>query len=178
MRAYAAVIVLTLLATSSAALGQTRNHGPADDIEVVTVEHHYGLQILAADLVSLSLMGVGAAGDSKAIVATGGAVAMVGPLLVHAGNGNGQGAMLSMLLRPTLTLVGGMIGASSATCPEGEESCGLGEAAVGAAAGYLTAIAIDALVLARVERSERRSRLTPQVAVSSGGMRVGIGGTF
>ena len=169
------LLAVALIAHASAAHAQ-----PAPDTEVVTVEHTYRAQIFLADLVGLSLMGLGAMsdGETDAIVGTGMVVTALGPMAIHAATGNGQGAVISVLMRPTLMVVGGLIGASTASCYEGEWFCGVGEAAIGGAVGYGTAAVLDALVLARVERTERRPSWTPQVAVASGGMRVGIGGTF
>ena len=167
------LLIIALLAHASAAHAQS-----TPDTEEVTVEHTYGSQILLADLVGVTLMGVGAMSDTWSIVGTGMAVSTLAPMAIHAANGNGKGAVVSVLMRPALVFVGGMIGfASAASCYEGEWFCGVGEAVIGGAAGYATAAVLDAL-LARVDRTERRPQWAPHVAVTSGGMRVGIGGTF
>lgn len=139
------------------------------EASVTTVES-YRLQILAADAAGIAVAAAGAQLDSDAILGAGVFIIGIAPAGVHEAHGNHLGAGVSLALRPALVLAGALIGAS-----RDPVDGGFGTGVVGGAVGYAAAIAIDAGLLARIER---RARLTPQVTVRGDRVQVGVGGAW
>lgn len=163
---------------------------------VATESYWYGWQTLIVDGASIGTMAIGGAAPPLALVGFGGY--LIGPAFVHGANGNSRGAGLSIALRATLPLLGGLIGYASAgrctdTDPEHKQffgPCflhGFAEAGIGVVVGATLAIVIDTAAIARGERAveskpgDGRARVTgvaPSYDPKTGTAGLGLGGTF
>lgn len=138
----------------------------------------YGHHVFYADLSALVI----------ALLAQSPELAVLGwfasPLVVHTVRGNPRSAVLSPILRASLPMAGGEIGANSADCPDGTFLCGLGEAITGIALGGLVSLVIDYTVLSVKKKPTGRRSLTdqPQIApilmASRRGLRIGAAARF
>ncbi len=169
-------VLLTLAAAANATAQPAQT--PREELvpEEVEVKDVYGLQTLALDALGVAIVASGEAMDSDGVVITGLVVTGLGPAAIHVAHGNPGRAMLSAALRPSLMYAGAMLGASAASCSDGEFLCGLGEVVIGGAVGYGAAVIIDAALLARSTRTERQ--WTPTLAARHDGWQVGVVGTF
>lgn len=162
-----------LPATFAAAPGTVEPEAVYDaDREVVD---WYGLETLAVDAAAVALVAVGAALDSEAAVGAGLITAGIGAPLLHASKGRTGVAVGSLALRLGATVVLANLGAS-ASCDG--EFCSLGNAAIGAMAGYGAAVLIDSVFLSRATHTERRRRYVPRFTASAAGATVGLAGAF
>jgi hypothetical protein len=154
--------------------------------------HWYGWQTLGTDgatLVSIAIFGgLGSVAHSDVLTGIGGATASVGYLLgspaVHAGHGQWALAAGSLGLRvgaPIAGAVGGYL-VGQLACPkhdDGDIPCPVATAEVGAISGLLTAVIVDAAVLAyEPTRPMATVRWTPNVSIGGNDFRVGIAGSF
>lgn len=129
-------------------------------------EHWYGWQTLTVDGAALLLLvvgglaadGPGNAGEELAILAMG-TYALGGPI-VHFAHANGLQGLGSLGLRVVTPVVFGLVGYAVEDCSGGGEFCGLGGLVLGGALGIITAIVVDAAVLAREEVPDRESVLS------------------
>lgn len=163
---------------------------------VATESYWYGWQTLIVDGASIGTMALGGAAPPLALVGLGGY--LIGPAFVHGANGNSRGAALSIAMRASLPLLGGLIGYASAgrctdTDPENKQffgPCflhGFAEAGIGVLVGATTAIVIDTAAIARGDRpverktDDGRPRVTgvaPSYDPKTGAAGLGLGGTF
>lgn len=152
--------------------------GQADDPDVV-VEKSYGTSILAVDGLGVGMLLLAGAADSPGLAYAGLATMAFGPGMVHAAKGRHGEALGSMVLRPGAVVVGARLGYELENCSENNDDwCGLGGIFLGGIVGYGAAVVVDAGFLAREKKIVRQHQLTPQLAASSDGMRVGLSGTF
>lgn len=149
----------------------------------------YGYQTLLVDMAGIG-MGLGAAGGGYPLAITGLATYLVGGPVVHAAHGNGAKVAIDIGVRLGAPTAGAMTGALLA-CAGGCRGdfgplAGVVGGAFGAGIGALTAIVIDAAVLAR-EPAERRATeakwdgkpvVRPEVSSLPGGGAVGLAGAF
>jgi hypothetical protein len=135
----------------------------------------YGLETFAVDAAAVALVAAGASLDSEELVGAGLITAGLGAPILHASKGRAGAAAGSVALRLGATVLLANLGAS-ADC-EGE-FCALGNAALGAMAGYGAAALVDALFLSRATRTERRPRYVPRFTASAAGATVGVAGAF
>lgn len=142
------------------------------------VSEWYGLSTLAVDGVALTTLVVGAEIDSSVLAGVGLIALGVGAPMVHASHGRNGAALGSMALRVGLTFGGAALGASSASCSDEEDFCGLGGAAVGGLTGFAVAVAIDHLLLARATRTVRTAHVVPRFSASADGAAFGVAGVF
>lgn len=104
--------------------------------------------------------------------------------IVHLAHGQPIHALASFGTRfsapITLALGGGLLDAAAQSDGRCELSCGVVGAVVGFGLGIVTAIAIDAAVLARKEvpRTEKKATVVPTGFAASGRMELGVVGTF
>jgi len=150
----------------------------------------YGYQTLLVDVAGIG-MGVGAAGGGYPLAIAGLATYVVGGPIVHAAHGHGGKVGLDLGIRLGAPTAGAFTGAGLACAAGG---CRGTYGALGAVAGGLlgigigaiTAIVIDAAVIAR-EPAERREEVAkwdgkpivrPEVTSLPGGGAVGVGGAF
>lgn len=156
---------------------------PSAEPHYDTETKSYGLQIVAID--AAAILGGVAAQNGGVLF---GAYVLGGPM-VHAANGGGAKVLGSLALRAGLPLGGALLGAAATNCDNSDELlCGLGEIAIGALIGVVTATTIDAAVLAkkqtRVERPRTLLRYggvaaNPDVAVNiDGDFTFGLTGSF
>lgn len=148
--------------------------------EDVVVEQGYGAQILAADGAGIAMMLLGASLESEGLAWAGLGTMAFGPGVVHASHNRGGAAVTSMVMRPTVVFAGMYAGAAMEDCSGDRELdfCGLGGAILGGLVAYGAVAVFDAAYLARTKKTPRSLSLTPSVAASSQGVRVGIGGSF
>jgi len=146
----------------------------------------YGLQVVAVDAASV---GVGAM-SGVAGLSVGGY--LLGGPLVHVAHGNSKRAVQSLFLRVSLPSVGMLVGlyAAGSRCEErlAFSSCGFGEMAIGALAGVVTAMVLDAAVLAKEARRVGEAPATISVGgvaanrdlrvIGHGGVTLGLTGRF
>jgi hypothetical protein len=202
MRRFAATFITALALLMAPQLGASAQAGevpPVAPIErTAPVERTwYGWQILLADAASIACAAITEHGEC--IVG----LALSGPV-VHSLHGHVGRGFASLGLRVGLPLLGGIIGASFANCPEQETAssssgnghgagygtvavpsfCGLSEMGIGMMIGAAGAIAVDGIWAftdgAPVQESPRPSRyaLSPRLAVGQNNVAAGIGGTF
>ena len=152
---------------------------PPDEEEVEY--DHYGLQIAAADLVSMALLTNGAAKPGVVLYA------LDGPI-IHALHGQGWRAVASLALRVglPLALVGYGEGHGSGCAPD-DWDCGEGgdgqRMVAATIAGAIAAIVDDTLLAQRVLRPSRSAKSagatwSPQLAVSSRLTSLGVVARF
>jgi hypothetical protein len=141
---------------------------PPKDVE------YFGGQILLADAGVVALAyGLGV-----------GPLAVVGyPLAaptVHIVHGDGIGAVQSLLLHVAAPVAGAYIGYELEMRDCRSDMCGLAGLLVGGFLGMVTATAVDAAFLAHVERPRRvadqRPLPTPTLAITPGGLMLGVAG--
>ncbi|MBK9036559.1 MAG: hypothetical protein IPL61_35805 [Myxococcales bacterium] len=183
MMRIALVVLATLATVTSVAAAQpsttmSSTQGFEERTETVKVVDRYGLEVLAMDAAGLAIMVAGGAADNETAGWLGAGVVMLGPAAMHLRHGDPGRAAGSVALRAGLIVGGAALGAAMATCGPEEWFCGLGETMIGGLVGYGAAVVIDAGFIAQTTRTERRPRWTPQVAASSSGLRVGVGGVF
>lgn len=164
----------------------------------------YTLQILAADGISLAVLGVGAAieGSShgegadalgNALMFGGIGGLFLGGPIVHTAHGHWRLGLASLALRVGLPFAGAAIGGAAADCSKDAFLCGLGEAALGFTIGTAAAITLDAAVLARWSSfgrpdmpgaalgppaRPRRVAFAPRLVATPNLTLLGVGGTF
>lgn len=150
---------------------------PAATVAKVEMETRwYGWQTLVLDGVAIV--------TTPIVPALGVGIYMFAPPLVHVGHGRPLVGLGDFGLRVGAPLGGALAGglvAAAADCKG--EFCVLGGAAIGFFVGLVTAVTIDAAVLARkhvpVEKQTGRLTLVPIGAPrASGGFDLGLGGTF
>jgi hypothetical protein len=125
-----AVVVLVLAITSSTAR--------ADD--------WYGEQVLAVDSIGWGAILLGSQGEAVPLALGGATLILVGPPIVHAVHGSAARAGISLGMRLTGPVIGGLIGNVALPCGK---SCWLPAGIlVGGFFGYVTAAAIDMAVVA------------------------------
>jgi hypothetical protein len=175
--------------------------GPAPEPEPAspgTPRQWYGWQTLLVDAASLALLVAGAESRSSAVLGVSGLTYALGPSVVHVAHGQGAKGIADVLLRVGVPVAfaaaGGLIGAATASpnrnTEEEEVLPWLGGAAVGLAIGLVTAVSIDAALLAW-EPGKASSpstgapplTLTPRLAVTGDaehghGGWMGVGGAF
>ncbi|MCE9577747.1 MAG: hypothetical protein K8W52_31730 [Deltaproteobacteria bacterium] len=151
-----------------------------------TESHWYGGQLLLADAAGLTALTVltnlddhGRGGQAIGTLARGavGSLALT-PAIIHASHGNYAAAFGSVALRVGLPAAGLAIGAGA--CTDSTDWC-LGPPLLGFAAGALTAILVDDLVLARESRTVTTGAPRFQVGIApraDHGMTVSLGGAF
>jgi hypothetical protein len=164
----------------------------------------YGWQTLIVDGASVGIMIIGGLAQSAAIGATGGLVYLGGPAAVHFGHGNVGMGFASMGLRVGAPIVGALIGlaagAGACSSRSGNGDCLAVGASLGFLGGYVTAVAVDAAVLAYDEPKREAPKSgsgeppavasaaprkaapavqwTPTAAATPQGASVGVAGTF
>lgn len=149
----------------------------------------YGYQTLLVDIAGIG-MGVGAAGGGYPLAITGLATYLVGGPIVHAAHGNGAKVAIDIGVRlgaPTAgAITGGLIACAGGCRGDFGALAGVAGGLFGAGIGAVTAIVIDAAVLAR-EPAERRATeakwdgkpvVRPEVSSLPGGGAVGLSGAF
>lgn len=135
----------------------------------------YGLETFAVDAAAVALVAAGTSIDSEAMVGAGLLTAGLGAPLLHASKGHTGAAVGSLALRLGATVILANLGAT-AGCDG--DLCALGNAAIGAMAGYGAAALIDAVFLSRATHTERRARYVPRFTASAAGATVGVAGAF
>jgi hypothetical protein len=145
--------------------------------------YYYGWQILLADL---AVIGCGISTYQDWCLA---GYFVAGPV-VHGFHGSPGRAGLSLALRITLPILGGLVGNASATCPSEDDSgewfCGLEETLIGVLTGagaaavvdYATAFSDSAPEPARESRRTSWFSIAPRLAVGQSNVAMGIGGAF
>lgn len=174
----AVLTALTSIAGAQPGTTMSSTRGFEEEPETVEVVDRYGLEILAMDATGLAIMIAGSAVETESAAWLGAAVIMFGPAAMHLRHDDPGRAAGSVALRAGLIVGGAALGSAMANCSSDRLLCGLGETLVGGLVGYGAAIVIDAGFIARTTHTERRPRWTPQVAASSSGLRVGVGGVF
>lgn len=142
---------------------------------------HYGWQVFAADALSWALLSASIdSGNDNALASIGvGGIFLGGPL-VHLSQGNGKGAVYSLVARAGLPYVGAL--ALSASCSDsGDFSC-LGNVLLGAMLGYGTALSLDYWVWSKKTESiappSGWASLRPSLQISDTGAKAGLALTF
>ena len=160
-------------------------------------EASYAWQTLAVDGAALSLMVVGAARKERELQSLGVGTYAFGPPLVHAAHGRFGRAGIDVASRVVLPvgfgaagfgagyLLGSAVG--SGRSRDGELHglvLGLVGAVLGVGGGYVTAVVVDAVVLAAPDKdtarvaAKARPSVIPTAAVDAFGGSLGIAGTF
>ena len=147
-------------------------------------EHWYGWQTLAVDGAVLVLAVVGASvsdgdqgGAALATLATSGYV--LGGPIVHFAHERVLVGFASMGLRVFTPFVFALVGYGVEDCSSGSELCGLGGLLIGGSLGILTAIAVDAAVLAREDVPDQESALPHlRLALARDGAGIVASGSF
>jgi hypothetical protein len=135
----------------------------------------YGWQVLSVGAVGIPLGAGGFGTQSGALAGVGVPIYLLGPSLVHLAHGRLGGAGAGLVLRLTLPLVGGAIGAGVASGCSGE-MCGLGPVLGGFAAGAAAATILDAAFLCTVR--DHPQNPTPRLQVFGGGKTIALRGAF
>jgi hypothetical protein len=137
-----------------------------DTVEVVP---HYGWQIVAADLVGLTVALSARSGRLAA------GIYLFDGAFIHSMHGRPGRAAASVLLRAGLPIAGAFI-LGTATQPDDEFPVGL---VLGFGLGLATAALLDATLIARPVTVPRRSMTwTPQLSVTHDRIALGIAGGF
>jgi hypothetical protein len=138
----------------------------------------YGWQTLAVDGGTLALLLTAGAADSEPLVWGGVSTYLAGPMVVHLAHCRPIRGLGSLALRAGLPVAGVVI-AKDIGGPCGDFGC-LGEAAVGAAAGVVSAVILDSAVLAWEVPTPRARGTTVRPFTYVDGRRVllGISGNF
>jgi hypothetical protein len=134
----------------------------------------YRRSLLAADLASAAVLGLGAALGSDAMVGAGTAGLFLAAPITHAAIGNPEHSALSFAARAGLPLLGLLAGAGIG------DAGGSGSAAenvTGLAIGGALALGLDYGLLAR-RRDPSRATRAVAVTATTGGAVVGIAGRF
>jgi len=150
----------------------------------------YGYETLLVDGAGLGLGAASVAGGIPFGIA-GLATYVLGGPIVHAVHGHGGKVGIDLAVRlgaPAVGLAtGAAIGCAMVSCGKGDFSAIIGiiGGGVGAGVGMLTAIIIDAAVLANEPAAPAKAKpwngkptFTPQVSALPGGGSVGVGGAF
>ena len=187
---------------STAAAPHTVNAAPQEQVpSQVDSRRWYGWQGLSVDagasamwLTSIALLSVDdstVAGSERrettagALMVAGGVAYMAGGPTTHWLHGRRWQALGSVGLRGGIPVLGGLIGLNAATCPPptGDYgNCGLPELLLGAAAGAVVAMALDASLFAwETPRQDRKPQATlglSPVLSSDGRRELRVFGTF
>ena len=168
--------VLTLLVASGAAVVFADESTPSTPstpapsvVEDSPPAETYTRQILTVDAASIATLVAAGLIDATGpddTVANGLSMIALGGMLfggpiVHATHGNMGRTAASLGLRLGLTFVGAGVGFGLAGCDRDEFLCGVGQAAIGSSVGLLTAMAIDAAVLARWRDTDETRPVAP-----------------
>jgi hypothetical protein len=137
----------------------------------------YGEQTLLADGLSL-LFALGAAGgETEPLLVLASAGYVLGGPIVHLAHGSLWRAGVSLGLRVGLPLLFTAIGVQLEDCHSGEDFCGLGSVVIGGSLGILTAIVLDAAVLA-YEPVRKARAIEPVLGLRDGAVWLGARGTL
>jgi hypothetical protein len=182
-RAIALALLLFVICQSSVARADDSD-APASEQKYVA---WYGYQTLLVDAAAGAMIFKG----RGPIPALGGVAYVLGPIVVHASNRQSGGVVVAdVALRLALPVVGALVGApvaaDNASCtgndspPLCKPAYAIGGAIIGGISGMVLASAIDATLLARVERERKPPRVSITPAVSGGNhsRAVGVVGTF
>jgi hypothetical protein len=146
----------------------------------------YGWQTLAADGASLALI-IGSisladsGGDSPSAALGWGAFGTyaLGAPIIHLTHSNPGRGFASLGMRVGGPIVLGVIGALAENCSNNSrEFCGVGGALLGASAGIIAAVAIDAAVFAYDDEPEGRHAAAPRFQLGISPRGVVASGTF
>lgn len=193
----AGLLGLTALTEGSPARAQTPEpsveESPQSSSTVVPKGEWYGWQTLLADGATIAITGLSAklpqTEHAYGYFFAGGY--FLGAPLVHLMNENFRGAGISLGLRLFLPLAGGLaglgIGTATDTNSGGFDLFPLGMAVLGAGIGMLTAVVLDAALIARTSPPETRSalatrphalRIVPTFGVTPRNASAGVAGVF
>jgi hypothetical protein len=148
--------------------------------DVPTRSRWYGWQTLLADGAAIegALAISWASGESTlGAVAFFAGVYALGAPAVHLVNGNPGRAAGSFGLRLAAPTIGGLVGSSMGSCERFGGCSSQVYMVSGVVLGYLSAVVVDATVIAR-ERVPLRSRWSPTIVASEEGAVVGLHGTW
>lgn len=138
----------------------------------------YGWQIILTDASAVTLTVAGALGEADGLVTLGVLSYLFGPPIVHFAHRNVGRGFGSLGLRLGAPFVGALLGVAVANCSEGSDFCGMPEVAVAMTAATLTAVVVDAAVLAYdVEKKPRRT-WTPSLRLGRHGGVLVLDGQF
>ena len=153
-------------------------------VDAPAEESSYRWQVIASDAVAVTAAVFALRKESEDLATVGLVAYGLGAPMVHAGNGHGRRALGSLALRVGLPLLGGYLGAKLSpppVCAQGADlggDCTSGDTiAKGIVVGAIAAMAIDAWVVAKPERKPSRT-WSPNAAATSGGVSVGVSGSF
>ena len=140
------------------------------------------MHVFLADLASWAVVGIASGTNSEGFGSLAGAGLVFGGPAVHLAHGNTRGALLSVLARGGLPVVGG--GLMYATCSDDERDelfgC-LGHLAVGMIIGYGSALVIDWFYLAQKQEKVAATgwaSLSPSLNVQGQSVQAGVAGAF
>lgn len=142
----------------------------------------YGTHVFLADLASWILVAAASSSDSDELGGLAAVGLFLGGPVVHVAHGNSRSALLSVLARTGLPLLGGFL--LSAACPaeERDEFFGcFGYAAAGMVIGYGTALVIDWSYLAKKQEQVAATgwaSLSPSLSVQRQSVHAGLAGAF
>jgi hypothetical protein len=190
-------ILFTLATASSSARAEEASPAPVPPTPPAAEgPGSYRLQVAAASAATLGSLALGLSVEAKidpladVLMTAGFGGYFVAAPTVHLVHRNYGRAAASLGMRLVLPVVGGMVGASMATCHEGEWLCGLSELGTGMFAGGVVASALDVAFLAggsgHPERGGERPAPTarpavtvaPRLAAGPNLAYVGLGGQF
>jgi hypothetical protein len=139
----------------------------------------YGWQTLAVDGGALALTVNGGMADSEPLILAGVSAYLVGPMVVHFVHGRPFRGLGSLALRAGLPVAGVAIATELGGPCGGDFGC-LGEAVIGAAAGLVSAVALDSAVLAWEVPTPRAQAMmvTPFTYVDAHRALLGVSGSF
>lgn len=151
-----------------------------------TVERSYGMQLAAADILSLVTVFVGANTESESLMSLGSLGLVLAAPAVHLAHDNGASALRSAGLRVTLPLAGMLIGYAvgpkdlAADCIDACSSSSSGSLSgmlIGGGLGVVTTLIIDYTVLGK-KTEKAPASWQPTIGASSNGFSVGAAGHF
>lgn len=158
-------------ASAEKALAKTWANVPEERIATRIETRSYAGQVIVMDLAALAVLIGAAASESEGTAYLGLATYAFGPPIIHFAHGNAGRGFASLGLRVVAPTLG--IGA---TCFGTGEPVGC---LIGIVGGYLTAVVVDAAVLAYEEVEVRdTAKIGPWISVAHKGGVLGIQGLF
>ncbi len=152
-----------------------------------TIEIKYGMELLAADILSLLTLHVGAEAESESLLTLGTLGLLLAAPAVHLAHNNGASALKSAGLRVTLPLAGMLIGyavgpkgfnPNCIDCVGGSSSTGsFPGMLIGGGIGIVTTLVIDYAAFGKKTKKAPAS-WQPTIGASSTSFSVGAAGHF
>lgn len=164
--------------TAKPAAHQPDRAPPVPAAPPVMTRRWYGWQIILTDASAVALTVTGALSESDGLITVGVLTYLFGPPTVHFAHRNVGRGFGSLGLRLGAPFVGALLGVAIANCGENSDFCGMPEAAVAVTATTLTAVVIDAAVLAYDVEKKPSLSWAPSVRVSRDGAGLVVGGRF